>query len=104
MAKKTARKAAKGSKKKTGGRKRTANAAFMRPVTPDATVAEVVGSKPIPRTEVTKRLWAYIKKNGLQDQKNRRMIKSDDTLKAVFGGKTSVNMFEMTKLAHRQLA
>ena len=98
MAKKTARKAAKGSKKKTGGRKRTANAAFMRPVTPDATVAEVVGSKPIPRTEVTKRLWAYIKKNGLQDKKVRTQINADDALKAVFNGKSKVSMFEMTKL------
>src|SRR5882672_2261037 len=98
MAKKTARKAATGSKKK-----RTANAAFMRPVTPDATVAEVVGSKPIPRTEVTKRLWAYIKKNGLQDKKNRRMINADMALKAVFGGKSSVNMFEMTKLVSKHL-
>ena len=96
MAKKTARKAAKGSKKKTGGRKRTANAAFMRPVAPDGTLSEVVGSKPIPRTEVTKRLWAYIKKN-------RRMINADSTLKAVFGGKSSVNMFEMTKLVNKHL-
>jgi upstream activation factor subunit UAF30 len=103
MAKKTARKAAKGSKKKTGGTKRTANAAFMRPVQPDAAVAEVVGSKPIPRTEVTKRLWAYIKKNGLQDTKNRRMINADAPLKAVFGGKSSVNMFEMTKLVNKHL-
>ena len=103
MAKKTARKAAKGSKKKTAGRKRTANAAFMRPVTPDAIVAEVVGAKPIPRTEVTKRLWAYIKKNKLQDAKNRRMINADASLKAVFGGKSSVNMFEMTKLVNKHL-
>jgi chromatin remodeling complex protein RSC6 len=102
MAKKTARKAASGSKK-TGGPKRTANAAFMRPVTPDVTVAQVVGSKPIPRTEVTKRLWAYIKKNGLQDTKNKRMINANDTLKAVFGGKSSVNMFEMTKLVNKHL-
>ena len=101
MAKKMARKAAKGSKKKTGGR--TASAAFMRPVTPDAAVAEVVGSKPIPRTEVTKRLWAYIKKNGLQDKKNKRMINADAPLKAVFGGKASVNMFEMTKLVNKHL-
>ena len=103
MAKKTARKAAKGSKKKTAGPKRTANAAFMRPVQPDATVAEVVGSKPIPRTEVTKRLWAYIKKNGLQDAQNKRMINADAPLKAVFGGKSSVNMFEMTKLVNKHL-
>ena len=97
-----AKKTAKGSKK-TGGRKRTANAAFMRPVTPDATVAEVVGAKPIPRTEVTKRLWAYIKKNGLQDAKNRRMINADANLKAVFGRKSAVNMFEMTKLVNKHL-
>ena len=103
MAKKTARKAAKGSKKKTSGRRGTANAAFMRPVTPDDAVGEVVGSKPIPRTEVTKRLWAYIKKNGLQDKKNKRMINADDTLRRVFGGKSSVNMFEMTKLVNKHL-
>jgi upstream activation factor subunit UAF30 len=103
MAKKTVRKAATGSKKKTGGTKRTANAAFMRPVAPDGTLAEVVGTKPIPRTEVTKRLWAYIKKNGLQDKKNRRMINADVALKAVFGGKSSVNMFEMTKLVNKHL-
>jgi chromatin remodeling complex protein RSC6 len=72
-------------------------------VAPDGTLAEVVGSKPIPRTEVTKRLWAYIKKNGLQDKKNRRMINADGSLKAVFGGKSSVNMFEMTKLVNKHL-
>jgi chromatin remodeling complex protein RSC6 len=83
--------------------KRKPNAAFMRPVTPSATLAEVVGDKPIPRTEVTKKLWAYIKRNGLQDKKNRRMINSDDTLKAVFGGKAKVNMFEMTKLVGKHL-
>ena len=92
--------------KKTAGKKKTArkaNAAFMAPVTPSATLAAVVGAKPIPRTEVTKRLWAYIKKNKLQDQKNKRMIKSDATLKAVFGGKAQVNMFEMTKLVSKHL-
>jgi len=100
---KTARKSA-GTKKKTAGKtKRTANAAFMKPVQPDATLAEVVGAKPIPRTEVTKRLWAYIKKNGLQDKKNKRMINGDAALKAVFGGKASVNMFEMTKLVSKHL-
>jgi upstream activation factor subunit UAF30 len=75
----------------------------MRPVTPSAALAEVVGSKPIPRTEVTKKLWAYIKKNGLQDKKNRRMINADDALKTVFGGKASVNMFDMTKLVGKHL-
>ena len=93
MAKKTAR--------KTGGRK--PNAAFMRPVTPSDTLAEVVGSKPMPRTEVTKKLWAYIKKNGLQDKKNKRMINADENLKQVFGGKSSVNMFAMTKLVSKHL-
>ena len=90
---------AKTAKKKA----RKANAAFMKPVTPSAQLAEVVGSKPIPRTEVTKKLWAYIKKNGLQDKTNKRMIKSDDTLKAIFK-KPSVNMFEMTKLVSKHLS
>ena len=91
---------AKSVKKKSA---RKANAAFMRPVTPSATLAEIVGSKPIPRTEVTKKLWAYIKKNGLQDKTNRRMINADTALKAVFGGKSSVNMFDMTKLVGKHL-
>ena len=89
------------AKKKSSGRK--PNAAFMRPVQPSAKLAEVVGSKPIPRTEVTKKLWAYIKKNKLQDAKNRRQINADDTLKEVFGGKAKVNMFEMTKLVGKHL-
>ena len=91
---------AKTAKKKPA---RNANAAFMKPVTPSATLAEVVGAQPIPRTEVTKRLWAYIKKHKLQDAKNRRMINADVTLKAVFGGKSSVEMFEMTKLVGKHL-
>ena len=82
---------------------RKANAAFMKPVTPSPALAEVVGSKPIPRTEVTKKLWAYIKKNGLQDKKNKRMINADAKLKVVFGGKASVNMFAMTKLVSKHL-
>jgi upstream activation factor subunit UAF30 len=94
-------KTAKKSAKKAGGRK--PNAAFMKPVTPSEQLAAVVGSKPIPRTEVTKRLWAYIKKNKLQDAKNKRMIKADATLKGVFGGKSTVNMFEMTKLVSKHL-
>jgi chromatin remodeling complex protein RSC6 len=101
--KKTASKSTGTKKKAAGTKKRTANAAFMRPVQPDAVVAAVVGAKPIPRTEVTKRLWLYIKKNGLQDKKNRRMINADAALKAVFGGKASVNMFEMTKLVGKHL-
>jgi chromatin remodeling complex protein RSC6 len=82
---------------------RKPNAAFMRPVTPSDKLAEVVGSKAMPRTEVTKKLWAYIKKNGLQDKKNKRMINADPKLKAVFGGKSSVNMFAMTKLVSKHL-
>ena len=70
----------------------------MKPVTPDAKLAAVVGSAPLPRTELTKKLWVYIKKNGLQDKKVRTQINADDALKAVFGGKTKVSMFEMTKL------
>jgi chromatin remodeling complex protein RSC6 len=89
------------AKKKTTARK--PNAAFMKPVTPSSDLAEVIGAKAVPRTEVTKKLWAYIKKNGLQDPKNRRMIKADAALKPVFGGKATVNMFEMTKLVSKHL-
>ena len=88
---------------KKAASKRKPNAAFMKPVQPSAALSEVVGSKAIQRTEVTKKLWAYIKKNGLQDKKNKRMIKADDNLKAVFGGKATVNMFEMTKLVSKHL-
>ena len=88
---------------KKAASKRKPSAAFMKPVQPSAALAEVVGSKPMPRTEVTKKLWAYIKKNGLQDKKNKRMIKADEALKPVFGGKATVNMFEMTKLVSKHL-
>ena len=84
--------------------KRKPNAAFMKPVQPSDKLAEVVGSKPIPRTEVTKKLWAYIKKNGLQDKTNKRQINADANLKSVFGGKSSVNMFAMTKLVSKHLS
>ena len=100
---KTAKKTA---SKKTVAKKKTArkpNAAFMKPVTPSPQLSEVIGSKPVPRTEVTKKLWAYIKKNGLQDPKNRRMIRADAALKPVFAGKAQVNMFEMTKLVGKHL-
>ena len=83
--------------------KRKPNAAFMKPVKPDATLAAIVGDKPMPRTELTKKLWAYIKKHGLQDKKNKRMINADATLKPVFGNKASVSMFEMTKLVNKHL-
>jgi upstream activation factor subunit UAF30 len=92
-----------GARRTSSGGRGTANAAFMRPVNPSPALAEVVGDKPIPRSEVTKRLWAYIKKNRLQDQKNKRMINADSALKPVFGGKSAVNMFEMTKLVGRHL-
>src|SRR5258706_16292837 len=94
-AKKTAKKPAKKTARKP-------NAAFMKPLMPSAVLSEVVGSKPLPRTEVTKKLWAYIKKNGLQDSKNRRNINADAKLKAVFG-KGTVSMFEMTKLVSKHL-
>ena len=81
-----------------------AGSAFMKPVQPDAVLAPVIGDKPMPRTEVTKKLWAYIKKNGLQDAKERRMINADAKLKAVFGGKARVDMFEMTKLVSKHLS
>ena len=91
------------AKKKAKGKKRKANAAFMKPMTPSATLAAVIGSSAMPRTEVTKKIWGYIKRNGLQDKKNRRMINADDKLKAVFSGKGQVSMFEMTKLVSRHL-
>ena len=78
--------------------KRKPNAAFMKPVQPDDKLAEIVGSKPLPRSELTKKLWDYIKKNNLQDKKKKTQINADDNLKAVFNGKSQVSMFEMTKL------
>lgn len=97
--KKTAKKAA----KRSSGKKRTPSAAFMRPVTPDNSLSAVVGSSPLPRTELTKKLWAYIKRNGLQDKKNRRNINADDKLRPVFNGKSQVSMFEMTSLVNRHV-
>ena len=104
MAKK--KKAAKKSAKRKVAKKsakRKPSAAFMKPMQPSAALSEVVGSKPIPRTEVTKKLWQYIKRKNLQDKKNRRNINADANLKAVFGGKGTVNMFEMTKLVNKHL-
>lgn len=101
--KKSAKKssAKKSSKKKAT--KRTPSAAFMKPMTPSAQLAAVVGSNPMPRTEVTKKLWNYIKRKGLQDSKNRRMINADDNLRPVFGGSKQVSMFEMTRLVNKHL-
>jgi chromatin remodeling complex protein RSC6 len=84
--------------------KRTPNAAFMKAMTPSPALAAVIGDKGMPRTEVVKKLWAYIKKHGLQDAKNKRMINADDKLKAVFGGKAQVSMFDMTKLVSKHLS
>ncbi len=86
--------------KKSSGAKRTPNAAFMKPVQPDEKLSQIVGSKPLPRSELTKKLWDYIKKNGLQDKKKKTQINADDSLKAVFNGKGQVSMFEMTKLVN----
>ncbi|MBI2087485.1 MAG: SWIB/MDM2 domain-containing protein [Deltaproteobacteria bacterium] len=83
--------------------KRKPNPAFMKPMQPDAALSAVVGNKALPRTQVTKKLWAYIKRNGLQDKKKRTMINADENLKAVFGGKKQVTMFEMTKLVNRHM-
>ena len=90
-------------KKAKAKTKRKPNAAFMKPVQPDEKLAMIVGSKPLPRTELTKKLWAYIKKNGLQDKKNRRMINADAALKAVFNGKASTDMFSMTALVSKHV-
>jgi chromatin remodeling complex protein RSC6 len=97
----SARKASRG--KRSGGAKRAPNPAFMKPMQPDAALGAVVGNNPMPRTEITKKLWQYIKRNGCQDQKERRMINADDKLKPVFGGKTKVSMFEMTKLVNKHM-
>ena len=94
----SAKKAAPKKAAKKSGAKRKPNAAFMKAMTPSSTLAAVVGSMPLPRTEVTKKIWDYIKKNKLQDAINRRLINADEKLKAVFGGKGKVSMFEMTKL------
>ena len=108
-AKKPAKKAAKkSSAKKSSGKKKSASkrkpsAAFMKPMTPSASLGAVVGTAPLPRTEVTKKLWAYIKRKGLQDSKNRRMINADDNLRPVFNGSKQVSMFEMTRLVNKHL-
>jgi upstream activation factor subunit UAF30 len=102
-AKKVAKKAARKPAKKKTGKKRTPNAAFMAPMTPSAQLSNVVGSNAIPRTEVTKKLWGYIKRKGLQDSKNRRMINADENLRPIFGGKSQVSMFEMTRLVNKHL-
>jgi chromatin remodeling complex protein RSC6 len=97
------RKAAKRAKKATG-RKRTPNPAFMRPLQPSAKLAAVIGNSPMPRTQVISKLWAYIKRNGLQDAKNRRAINADEKLRPLFGGRSQVTMFDLAKIANQNLS
>jgi upstream activation factor subunit UAF30 len=92
----------KSSRRKSSGKKRTPNAAFMKPMQPSSDLAAVVGSSAMPRTEVTKKLWGYIKRKGLQDSKNRRMINADENLRPIFG-RSQVSMFEMTRLVNKHL-
>ena len=99
-AKKAAAKKKPAAKKKA---KRKPNPAFMRPLQPDAALGAIVGNKPLPRTQITKKVWAYIKKNGLQDEQNKRMINADDKLRAVLGGKKKVSMFELTKQVNQHV-
>ena len=101
-ASKSAAKPAKAAKAKPAA-KRKPNPALMRPVKTDETLQAIVGAKPLPRGELTKRIWDHIKKNGLQDAKNKRQINADDKLKAIFGGKSKVTMFEMTKLVNNHI-
>jgi len=99
----TKKTAAKKSVKKSSRPKQAPNQGFMKEMQPSRELAAIVGDKPIPRTEVTKKIWNYIKRNALQDSKNKRMINADDKLLPVFGGKKQVSMFEMTKLVNRHL-
>ncbi len=91
-------------KKKTVAKKRTPNSAFMKAMKPSEALAKIVGNEPLPRSEMTKRLWEYIKKNNLQDVKNKRNINADENLLSVFDGKNQVSMFEMTKLVNKHLS
>ena len=112
MAKKVAKKAApkkaapKKAAKKAAPKKKSArkpNAAFMKALTLSPALAEVIGDKPVPRTEIVKKIWVYIKKNGLQDKKNRRMINADAKLKVVFAGKAQISMFELAKVISKHV-
>jgi upstream activation factor subunit UAF30 len=98
--KKTARRA----KRKSTGRKRAPNPAFMRPLQPSSKLAAVIGNSPMPRTQVISKLWAYIKRNGLQDAKNRRAINADEKLRPLFGGRSQVTMFDLAKIANQNLS
>ena len=109
--KKTARRPAarkkaakKTSRRKSSGRKRSPNPAFMKPLQPSPQLAAVVGNSPMPRTQVISKLWAYIKRHDLQDSKNRRAINADEKLRPLFGGKSQVTMFDLAKIANRNLS
>jgi upstream activation factor subunit UAF30 len=98
------KKAAKRSTKKSSGKKRAPNPAFMRPLQPSSQLAAVIGNSPMPRTQVISKLWAYIKRNGLQDAKNRRAINADEKLRPLFGGRSQVTMFDLAKIANKNLS
>jgi len=90
--------------KKSTGRRRAPNPAFMKPLQPSPRLAAVVGNSPMPRTQVISKLWAYIKRNGLQDSKNRRAINADEKLRPLFGGRSQVTMFDLAKIANQNLS
>jgi upstream activation factor subunit UAF30 len=98
------KKAAKRSTKKSSGKKRAPNPAFMRPLQPSSQLAAVIGNSPMPRTQVISKLWAYIKRNDLQDSKNRRAINADEKLRPLFGGRSQVTMFDLAKIANKNLS
>ena len=98
------KKAAKRSTRKSSGKKRAPNPAFMRPLQPSSQLAAVIGNSPMPRTQVISKLWAYIKRNGLQDAKNRRAINADEKLRPLFGGRSQVTMFDLAKIANKNLS
>jgi upstream activation factor subunit UAF30 len=99
-----ARKKAAKRAKKSSGKKRAPNPAFMRPLQPSSKLAAVIGNSPMPRTQVISKLWAYIKRNGLQDSKNRRAINADEKLRPLFGGRSQVTMFDLAKIANNNLS
>ena len=98
------KKAAKKATRKSSGKKRAPNPAFMRPLQPSAKLAAVIGNSPMPRTQVISKLWAYIKRNGLQDARNRRAINADEKLRPLFGGRSQVTMFDLAKIANKNLS
>ncbi len=98
------RKTAKRATKKSSGKKRAPNPAFMRPLQPSAKLAAVIGNNPMPRTQVISKLWAYIKRNGLQDSKNRRAINADEKLRPLFNNRSQVTMFDLAKIANQNLS